>query len=385
VSDNDGPEDGLPEGYDNWNEMQQTSWAWEDDLPRHEQKRRRSLFMQWEREHKGLSPIEPEKPAKRPFVILTRADIRAMPRVQWFLHGLVQTSGLVVLGGNGSVGKSAIAFDWAACITTGRAWHGRKVKTGNVLYIAGEGVEGIEDRLVAWEAMTGVPIPDGSLEFVAEGFNLSNTDAVDYAREMVEQRDYALVVLDTLSQVGGLENENDNAEMSRVLGQAKAIRQARPGTTVLIIHHTSKGGGMLRGASALRDNADAVVMAQANPTGFSLTTESKHDGKQKNGREETLDGFWLEVVPVDTEPDGTVRRSIVVRRGGQNPMVQAILAIVADGAEHPGLEFYLACVGVGATPAEEKTVRRALADLVADGTLSRTGSTKDSKWRLGQP
>jgi hypothetical protein len=310
------------------------------------------------------------------FTILSRADIRALPRVSWLVAGLVQTSGLIILGGDGGIGKSAIAIDWAASVATGRAWNGRAVRLGNVLYIAGEGAEGIESRLAAWESVAGVQIPDDRMSFVAEGFNLSNERAVEYAVEQVRAREYGLIIVDTLSQLASVTSENDNAELSKVLNQAKAIRLARPGASVVVVHHTGKGG-RLRGASAIRDNADSVIVARETGTnlgGFYLTTENEHDGKQKNGRAERIDGLWLD----------EVGGSIVVRMGGRDPLSQAILAVVADGAEHSGVEFYAACVAASVT--EQKAVRRRLADLVASGNLTHNGAaTTAARWQLGQP
>lgn len=309
-----------------------------------------------------------------PFRVLTRTDLRAVPRVTWLIQGLVQTSGLIVLAGDGGVGKSAVAIDWGACVATGRDWHGRTVEAGNVLYVAGEGVEGIEDRLLAWEAVAKRQIPEERLHFVAEGFSLSKPDAVAYARQLVTERDYALVVLDTFSQLAIVESENDNAEVGRVLEQARAIRQARPGTTVLIVHHVSKGG-RLRGASAIRNNADAVIVAKAAAGNtFHLTTEAAADGKQKNGPTEELDGFWLDAVTVAPGREG-----VVVKRGGNDPVTQSILAVVSDGQEHSSLDFQVALLA--GTDAERKAIQRKLGALVRDGVLIRSGATKDARWR----
>lgn len=310
-----------------------------------------------------------------PFMILTRTDLRRMPRVSWLVDGLIQTSGLVVLAGDGGIGKSAIAIDWAASLAAGRdAWHGKRVIAGgaSVLYVAGEGVEGVEDRLAAWEVWTGVSIPDERLEFVSEGFSLSDERAAFAMELAVKERDYALVILDTLSQLSSVENENDNAELSKVLNVARGIRQARPGTTVLIVHHISKGG-RVRGASAIRNNADAVIVARAdggvNVSTFSISTEHEHDGKQKNGPAETMDGFWLD----------SVASGVVVKRGGSDAMGRAIDGVLADGLDHDGNEFYVACVA--ADDATKKVVRRRLQKLVDDGLVVVTGARQTTRWR----
>jgi hypothetical protein len=329
----------------------------------------------WDYEQRHGKPMPPREPEEDtpPFKILTRADLRAMPRVSWLIGGLVQTSGIVVLAGDGGIGKSAIAIDWAASIASGRpSWHGKPVKRGRVLYVAGEGVEGFEDRLLAWELANNLAIPDENLEFVAEGFTLSNEKAVEYMRGRVLDDDFALVILDTFSQLSAVENENDNSEVARVLSAARDIRQARPGTTVLICHHLSKNGAV-RGASAIRNNADAVIVAKAdsgmNVSTFTLTTEHEHQGKQKNATAESIDGFWLD----------SVGNGVVVRRGGADNMSRAIDLVLSDGLPHPGVDFYVAAVAIGAN--EERRVRRRLDERVTAGSVIKSGGTKATTWQ----
>lgn len=321
---------------------------------------------------RGQSRVSTEEAL--PFKILTRSDLRSMPRVSWLIGGLVQTSGIVVLAGDGGIGKSAVVIDWAASIAAGRAdWHGKSVQQGSVLYVAGEGVEGFEDRLDAWEQMTGATIPEDRMHYVAEGFSLSDPKAVEYMRRMILENDYALVVLDTFSQLSAVENENDNSEVARVLSTARDIRQARPGTTVIIVHHVSKNGAV-RGASAIRNNADAVIVAKAdsgmNVSTFTLTTEHEHQGKQKNATAESIDGFWLD----------SVGNGVVVKRGGADDLSRALGVVLSDGQPHNGNEFYVAAVATD--DATKRAVRRRLDQMVTDGSVIKTGTSQTTRWHL---
>jgi hypothetical protein len=334
----------------------------------------------WDYEQQHGKPMPAREPEEEtpPFKILSRADLRAMPRVSWLIGGLVQTSGIVVLAGDGGIGKSAVVIDWAASIASGRpTWHGKRVKQGSVLYVAGEGLEGFEDRLVAWEMTNNTTIPEGTLEFVGEGFTLSNEKAVEHMRGKVLENDYALVVLDTFSQLSAVENENDNSEVARVLAAARDIRQARPGTTVVIVHHVSKNGAV-RGASAIRNNADAVIVAKAdsgmNVSTFTLTTEHEHQGKQKNATAESRDGFWLD----------SVGNGVVVRRGGADDLSRAILSVLSDGQPHSGPEFHVAAVA--GDDSARKRVNRRLDQMVTDGSVVASGNGKARRWQAtGRP
>lgn len=226
------------------------------------------------------------------FRIVSRSELRNRPKAEWIVEGLVQGAGVVTLAATGGVGKTFLALDWAASMATGRDWQGRKVRAGRTLFVAAEGIDYFEDRLSAWELYNRAEIPDDRLEYVESGFNFSDAAAVEQMREYVAGRAYDLIVIDTLSQLSAVDSENDASEMAAVYRAARSIREANPGSTVLVVHHLNKGGG-LRGSSVIRDNSDAVIIGQPSASGFTLSTLVEDDGKQKNGASERLTGFHL--------------------------------------------------------------------------------------------
>lgn len=234
-----------------------------------------------------------ETPEVRPvFKIVSRSELRNRPKAEWIVEGLVQGAGVVTLAATGGVGKTFLAIDWAACMATGQEWMGRKVRSGRTLFVAAEGIDYFEVRLKAWEMYHGADIPDERLEYVETGFNFSDAAAVDQMKKYVSDRKYDLIVMDTLSQLSAVDSENDASEMAAVYRAARSIREANPGSTVLVVHHLNKGGG-LRGSSVIRDNSDAVIIGQPSGSGFMLSTLVEDDGKQKNGASERLKGFQL--------------------------------------------------------------------------------------------
>ncbi|TXI80661.1 MAG: hypothetical protein E6Q39_02265, partial [Crocinitomicaceae bacterium] len=68
------------------------------------------------------------------------SDIRP---TDWLIHGFFESDSMSLLFGDPAAGKSFVAIDLAACIATGKDWHGHKTKQGAVIYIAGEGMNGI--------------------------------------------------------------------------------------------------------------------------------------------------------------------------------------------------------------------------------------------------
>ena len=71
------------------------------------------------------------------------------------------------------------------------------------------------------------------------------------------------------------------------------MREANPGCTVIIVHHTNKASGGLRGSSVIRDNADMVWMLKGDPDAFFMSTKSKHGGKVKDGEPMEIHGLSL--------------------------------------------------------------------------------------------
>ncbi|MFJ2544382.1 AAA family ATPase [Microbacterium sp. NPDC087589] len=317
------------------------------------------------------APVPTAPTHSAPFQILSRADLKALPRPEWLVDGLVQESGIIVLAGEGGLGKSFLAIDWACRLATGERWFGRKVKHGKVLYVAGEGVEFFDDRLTAWEEHHGLRVPDDRLQYVCDGFTLSDPAAVEHMRQVVAAHGFDLVILDTLSQLAEVENENDNAQLAAVLRQARAIRQARPGCSVLIVHHTNKGErAKVRGASAIRSNADAVIVARsADGDTFKLSTKVEHDGKQKNGPAEVLTGFHL----LDSGLS-----AVIAKDHGADPDIEAIEKVLAVPGEHPIAEFLI--VRGENDSATSQRIKRRLGALVEEGRAVASGSTSARRW-----
>lgn len=102
-----------------------------------------------------------------------------------------------------------------------------------------------------------------------ESGDLQETDRVDYLIDEVRALgDCRLLILDPLVAFNGAD-ENNNVEMARLMFTLDRIAAAT-GAAVLVIHHVSKGGqqnslnevtqGIVRGASALVDNARALIL-----------------------------------------------------------------------------------------------------------------------------
>lgn len=316
-----------------------------------------------------------ELDAERPRLnIVTLSDLRRRPKPQWWIEGMVAQSTIVGLVGPQNEGKTFVITDMLASVATDTDWHEHKVLPGRVLYLPGEGVEFFPDRVDAWAEYHMTAVDDEDFQVIEEGFNLSDPGAVDELCSIVADEEFDVICIDTLSQLGGIENENDNAQMAAVVRAALRIRKARPGSTVILVHHTNKSGG-IRGASALEGNLDPVIMLKPGDGDrkgyFALSTKSP--GKQKNAERVTLDHFRL----VESGPALVVARKAIA----EGPYRDAIMSVLSDGQWHKAAEFKAAWPG----PDEWKDsrYRTAIAQLRASEIIVQDGVNKAARYRRG--
>jgi hypothetical protein len=209
---------------------------------------------------------------------LTLDDLDALPRPEPLIEGTLDRKSEALLVGKPGSGKSFVSLDWSACIATGTPWNGREVAQGPVLYIAGEGVYGLAARLRAWEAHNGVTIGD-QLAIFPNAAQPGDPAVQRQLAEAVAERDFALVVIDTLARSSAGVEENSATELGAWLGSVRAATvEAGSATSVLLIHHMTKAGGSARGSGALIGAQDVIYQADGNGSGVTLTRTKRKDG-----------------------------------------------------------------------------------------------------------
>lgn len=84
---------------------------------------------------------------------------------------------------------------------------------------------------------------------------------VEYITRQIVERDFEMVVIDTLSSWWPVANENDAGEMMEALTPLRGITQA--GAGLLLVHHPRKGGGSeftsARGSGVLSSFVDILI------------------------------------------------------------------------------------------------------------------------------
>ena len=70
--------------------------------------------------------------------------------VRWLVRGVLPERSMALLAGDTMMGKSFVAIDMAMRLVHDLPFFGRKVKPTSVLYLCGEGQEGLAARFRAW-------------------------------------------------------------------------------------------------------------------------------------------------------------------------------------------------------------------------------------------
>jgi AAA domain/Primase C terminal 1 (PriCT-1)/RepB DNA-primase from phage plasmid len=236
---------------------------------------------------------------------------------------LLPASGVAFIGGQSSAGKTTVAVALGAALAGGTEFFKRQVKKRvGVLYIAAEGGANFAARVAAAKLAADIkgPIPFAwtsiipSLETQPE-LTINKLQAL--SQEM--QRRFGIplgaVFVDTVAACFSMQDENSNAEVSRVCASMRHIGES-VGALVLPIHHYGKDAGTgLRGASAWRAAADVVVSVTCDIDAQSglVSNRGIAVAKARDGEQGPIASFILEKVKLGVDEDSEEYGSCIVK------------------------------------------------------------------------
>jgi hypothetical protein len=241
------------------------------------------------------------------FICDGAAPIAPRPKL---IDGVLSTTGLVFLGGQGSAGKSFIAVGMAVALATGQPFFGRTVNERvGTLIIAAEGREDMQARIEAAKKHAHVegdlpivwmPVPDFGDAL------LKDLDRVNAWMQAKHNIRLGMITLDTVSASFNLKEEDNNAEAAKVCKVLRRLGDHINGV-MLPVHHFGKDKERgLRGASAWGFNADMAIAVNADiaPDG-TVSNRSLAVTKDRGGVQGPVSAFELVTVELTTA-DGEV-------------------------------------------------------------------------------
>jgi phage/plasmid primase-like uncharacterized protein len=186
--------------------------------------------------------------------------------VRWLVKEWLQANGLAMLHGPSGTGKSFLAIDMACRVASGvKRWGSAKVRSGPVVYLAGEGHEGIAMRVLGWQLANDAP-KDFPMWVSESGCHLDTDAGYVKARDAIRglPDPPRLVVVDTLHRhLSGDENlATDAAKMVHYCDLLRGEFEC----TIMWVHHTGnnvEAKKRARGSSAWKGVLDSEINLEA--------------------------------------------------------------------------------------------------------------------------
>lgn len=259
---------------------------------------------------------------------------------EFLIADLIETDGLGLIFGDPGCGKSFLAADLALCVASGADFHGREVMQGPVLFIAGEGHNGLARRFAAWSKERGVPLkglPMFKSERAAQFLDGASAQAVAEAADaLAEAHGHPrLIIVDTLARNFGAGDENDTMAMSSFVCAMDALKARYPGCGVMIVHHSGHADkGRARGAMALKGALDFEFRVEKDGSRMQVVNTKMKDAEPPPDL-----FFTLETIQLNGEAKSAVLRSgeAPERQTRHTPTQKLALATYEDAAIKHGV------------------------------------------------
>lgn len=259
-----------------------------------------SYFLKDERHQTNtVQELTGTKNSQDAFECLTIDDIMTMKPPRFLVDRHIPDEGIGFVYGEPSGGKSFLVLDLALHIAYGvPAWHGDRItpRAGNVLFIAGEGVAGMVNRIEAWKQATIRPVRhDPGFRLIRQSMNFMLGEDIARLHKTVDlhaAEGLDLIVVDTASQVLPGADENLQKDMTKFMQACKHLRDKHH-CAVLIVHHTAKHSNGMRGSSVFLANADYAFEVARKTDGGLVELICR---KQKDASDDWAETYRLKMI-----------------------------------------------------------------------------------------
>jgi len=230
----------------------------------------------------------------------------------YMVKGVLANGAMSVVYGPSNSGKTFFALDLAFHVAAGVEWRGLRVKQSSVLYLAAEGGSGVANRVAALRKVsgaTGLPfaLRRAGLDLLHDQADLQAV--FNLAKEVISKSGGLplLIVIDTLSRVMAGGDENSPADMTALIRNIDAVREATK-AHIMVVHHSGKDVAKgARGHSSLRAATDTEIEVQSEEGARAARVT-----KQRDYLGGELFAFDLKAVDLGLDQDGEEVRSCVV-------------------------------------------------------------------------
>lgn len=249
---------------------------------------------------RGLEYMKAEAAKAHGFKLTAAAELE-YHAPEYLVGGLIEKNTLGMLFAEPGGCKSFLALDLGLSVSAGRDFHGHEVEQGSVIYIAGEGLNGLTRRIHAWARhhdvdLEGLPFytANRAAQFLDSTSAKAVADAVDEIAETVGTP--RMIVIDTLARNFGGGDENSTMEMNNFIAALDDLRLRYPDSVILIVHHTGHADKQrARGAMALKAALDFEFRLDKSGAGVTLVATKTKEGEMPEDMHFTLHDVKLGV------------------------------------------------------------------------------------------
>jgi len=178
--------------------------------------------------------------------------------VDWVIDEYLPAGGLVLLVGKPKEGKTTLSYELASKIARGLPFLGRQTRQGAVVILAVE--EHGRDVRIRVHNLGATTC--GNL-YVHVGPLQPTPTVLAHITSFAKEHNVKLILVDTLAAFWRIENENDAAEMTKVIKPLLQLAR-ESGACVLLNHHARKSEGSygdeIRGSGALFGLVDVALI-----------------------------------------------------------------------------------------------------------------------------
>ncbi len=207
----------------------------------------------------------PNKDTKTKIRILTRKQLKDLPKSKWLIEGIVQENAFGTIYGEFDSCKSFIAIDMGLSICNEKKFLNQFTTTnGKICYIAAEGTSSLDTRLTGWEKHRNDDkiTDDSNFALIPDAFDILEEGKIEEVAEMIKgclRDNIKCIFIDTLARFFGAGDENSTKDMNKFILNASKLQKIL-NCTVVVIHHTGKDTGKgARGSVALGGACDFMI------------------------------------------------------------------------------------------------------------------------------
>lgn len=198
--------------------------------------------------------------------LYTPEELMCMPQAPMIIDGVLRSGEVGLFIGATKTRKTWCMLDLALSMARGSPWMGGiSTSAGNVLLVDAESsLPSLGERIRLLSIDRGGVDTHQIRILPARGAG-GGADIMPQIAAGIGKISAGLCIIDTLSATLPAQDENDNAEATRIMGDVVALAD-ETGCAIMLVHHTAKGGGAGRsvvdsgaGASAYARRADAII------------------------------------------------------------------------------------------------------------------------------